>query len=188
MSDEARQTNEPAATPIPLGQGGALRDILQPFLDKIGPTYQHQAKMQSTLYAYCEAQINGQPYDTAAFWGRKDTCARSTWFKWKQAYPEYAELLHEAAAKTLAWRNDIATDAVQEAVVILQLGAVEAARRLVALTQTARSEHVQLGAANSVLDRADRATAPKDNTLAIPGLEDAIEKIYGQSGAEEAEP
>lgn len=195
MPPKSRQTDaphEPATPAITPEQGENLRDVLQSFLDQIGPQYQHQEKMQSTLYAYCEAKVNGQPYDTDVFWGRKDTCARSTWFKWKKSHPAYTELLRQAAEKALAWRNEVATEAVQEAVIILQLGAVQAARQLVTLTQAARSEHVQLGAANSVLDRADKTTAPKDNTLNIPGLEDAIRQIYGsemdEGEGEEATP
>jgi hypothetical protein len=61
------------------------------------------------------------------------------------------------------------------------------ARRLINLAELSENDWVRLQAAQSVLDRADKATARKDQDdgLEIPNLNTLLDKIYGEAdGAE----
>lgn len=138
---------------------------------------------QSTVEAYIQQRLLGQPYDTDAFWGRADTCARSTWHKWKKHDPAFTDILEKAWAIARGYRAAEAAEAITEAVLTLQLHAPDMASRIIQLAADPDAG-VALRAATAALDRASKLTAPKGTPVTIHGLDDAIERIYGHDPPE----
>ena len=100
-------------------------------------------------------------------WGRgTGHCARSTWLDHWQNEPQVIATL----------------TAVLEAMLRLQEAAPEAAQILIGLlTKTTNAKILRL-VANSILDRASRKTAAKQDSIEIPGLEAALSTIFGDEG------
>lgn len=140
---------------------------------------------QATAVAYIGRKIAGRPYDTYDFWARPETCSRSTWNKWKRYDPEFNSVLDAAWAITTEHRNDEATKAIAEAVLTLQINAPAFASEVVdiAINGNAKPE-TRLRASLAGLDRASAMTAPKSE-IEVPGLNDAMERIWGKKDSED---
>lgn len=138
----------------------------------------------STVTAYIQRKVHGLPYDTADFWEQEDTCARSTWNKWKKHDPVFMDVREKCWEIATGYRNETAAAAIADAVQTLQLAAPAIASRIVEIATERSSYHadkaVTLRAALGALDRAHTLTASKGTPVTIVGLDDAIEKIYGR--------
>lgn len=140
---------------------------------------------QSSVIAYIEQKIKGQSYDTFLFWQRNDTCARSTWNKWKKDDPVFNDVLAATWSIATDFRATGAADALTEAVLTLQLNAPDFAKSVVDLAVgDGVKDDVKLRAALAGLDRASAMTAPKSEVF-IPGLDDALDRIWGNDGSDD---
>ena len=134
---------------------------------------------QATIIAYIEQRIKGQSYDTPQFWARPETCARSTWNKWKRDDAVFNEVLVATWNIATDFRSGEAADAITEAVLLLQLNAPDFAQAVVDLaTGDFVKDDTKLRAALAGLDRASEMTAQKSEVY-VPGLDEALEKIWG---------
>ncbi|MBK8989273.1 MAG: hypothetical protein IPM39_24950 [Chloroflexi bacterium] len=137
-----------------------------------------------TVTAVITARLNGEPYDTDAFWGRPDTCSRSTWNKWKKHDRAFNSVLERAWDITKSWQTEEATNAIERASTMLQLAAPDMAKGVITLASglDERGRLVKhadrLRAMLSALDRASSTTAPKGQ-VEVRGLEEALARIYG---------
>jgi hypothetical protein len=146
----------------------------QPHLRQLtGP---HSAKYRQTVMMVLFSQEFGIPQN----WERPDVLARSTWSKHKDK-PRLQRIMEAIRQELAEVQEETAVSAVVEAVMEMQLAAPKMARRLIDLADYSENDWVRLQAAQSVLDRADKATARKDHDdgLEIPGLNHLLNKIYG---------
>lgn len=150
-------------------------DHITPQLKQI--TGHNSTKKRQTITAVLLAEAEGQPID----WNRKDICSRSTWYEvWKHD-PDIQSCLAGCREVISDTRSVAAAETVARALLKLQNAAEQAADTLVALLSdkdSAQRRH----AANSILSKASKHTADKEGSdLELPGLDEAIERIYGQS-------
>ena len=146
----------------------------QPHLQTITGAY--AAKRRATLMMVLFSQEFGIPQE----WGRADVLARSTWSKHKDR-PEIKSVMEAIRQELAAAQEEMAISSVAEAVLKMQVAAPRMAERLILLAEQGENHWVQLQASQSVLDRADKSTAPKQQKegLEIPQLDTLLEKIYG---------
>lgn len=76
-------------------------------------------------------------------------------------------------------RTNAAATAVDEAMLMLQEAAPEAAQILIGLLTKTKNAKVLRLVANSILDRASKKTAVKQDQIELPGLEAALTTIFG---------
>jgi hypothetical protein len=146
----------------------------QPHLQELrGP---HAVKYRQTVMMV----LFSQEFNVPQNWDRPDVLARSTWSKHKDK-PKLRRIMEAIREELAQVQEETAVSAVVEAVMEMQYAAPRMARRLIDLAEKSENDWVQLQAAQSVLDRADKATARKENSdgLEIPGFETLLDKIYG---------
>ncbi len=140
-----------------------------------------RAKQESTLLAIVRSELMTGGYDRPEFWKRRDTCAKSTWSRWNRKYPELTAVLTELSQVVREWGSDEAVTAVSEAKEVLQLASLEAAQTLVDISRHSDDTN-RRHASNSLLDRADAATAPQGQSAIAPqDMNTLLEKIYGEA-------
>lgn len=139
----------------------SLAAALQPTLAKLTAVGLSRSKQESVIIAIAGRYAIAQGYDTPEFWKRSDTCARSTFNKWRKHDPDFVTALEEAKQVVSGWRVERAADVVEEAVVKLQLATPEFVDRIIQIVQSGENEYAQLQAAFGGLDRASKLTAPK---------------------------
>ncbi len=163
-----------------------LRQRSRTALDKLTATDPSSRYLQeSTLLAIVHSELMTGGYDRPDFWKRPDTCAKSTWKRWRDKYPELTAVLDELRQIIREWGSDMGTDAVAEAKTVLQLASTEAARTLVSIANSSDDTN-RRHAANSILDRADAATAPQANSsLPVDDINTILSKIYGERDSDD---
>lgn len=134
----------------------------------------------NTVIAWLEQKVMGRPYDTFDFWKRADTCARSTWNKWKTHDSQFNDVLDRTWEIARDNRSSQAATAITDAVLMLQLNAPAFAEQVVEIATGTYKAEVSLRAALAGLDRASALTAEKQ-VVDIPGLDDAMELIWGNA-------
>lgn len=137
----------------------------------------------STITAIIQSRITGQGYDTPAFWGRLDTCSRSTFNKWKRYDPAFTAALDAAWTIIQQQQSEAAADAVAAAVSRLQLATPQAVNRIIEIVNSP-DEPVALRAATAVLDRAHTYTSTKTPAAAVtlpPSVAAMLNKVYGDA-------
>jgi len=150
-------------------------------------------KQISTVTAVIMARLTGESYDTDAFWQRPDTCARSTWNKWK-TQDRFNAVLDSALTIAQGWQSAEAAAAIERASTMLQLSAPQFAQGVISLASGKdesgrRVRHSdRLRASLAGLDRASSKTANKGQ-MEVRGLDEALSRIFGdderESGANE---
>jgi hypothetical protein len=161
-----------------------LSDVIRPALDTLRGNGISRNKKEATILGIIELGLMGEGYDKPEFWGRGDTAARSTYMKWRQDDPRFVNCLEECRKIAREWRSQLTTDSVEDALVILQLKSPEAARKIADLV-TDENPRVALDAATRLLDRASVQTGKKaTQTIAWPGLDEQLEKVYGDDEEE----
>ncbi|PJF23605.1 MAG: hypothetical protein CUN56_00130 [Phototrophicales bacterium] len=142
-------------------------------------------KQRSTILAILAAEVTGQAWDKKEFWGRSDTAARSTYYKWTATDPVFSAVLQACRTAVQNWRSDRALKSIAEAQLILQEAGPEVARQLVALALGSRSDHVKVQAALGALDRMHPDTAAKQTHMISPDVINAtLHQIYGDDESE----
>ena len=161
-----------------------LAEALRPALDKLQGAANTRNAKEMCLIAMIELFVVGDGYDNAAFWKREDTPARSTYMKWRKQ-GNFVPVLEECREIAIRWRTQQTAVSVEEALVLLQLKAPDAAKKLIKLVENA-SDGTALKAANSILDRASKDTGKKAQ-ISVPGIEMALDKVYGDDDDDEEE-
>ena len=139
----------------------SLASALQPTLVGLTAVGLSRSKQESVIIAVASCYATGQGFDNPAFWKRSDTCARSTYNKWRKHDPDFVAALEDAKRVVSDWRVEQAADVVEEALLKLQLATPEFVDRIIAIASRGENEHAQLQAAFGGLDRASKRTAPK---------------------------
>jgi hypothetical protein len=154
----------------------AWLNAAQPHLQEIRG--RHAVKYRQTIMMVLFSQEFSVPQN----WDRPDVLHRSTWSKHKDK-PRLQRIMEAIREELAQVQEETAVSAVVEAVMEMQLAAPKMARRLIDLAELSENDWVRLQAAQSVLDRADKATARKDRDdgLEIPGFDTLLDKIYGDS-------
>lgn len=150
----------PSASPND-SERASLAAALRPTLAKLTAVGLSRTKQEGVIVAIAGRYAIGQSYDTPEFWKRADTCARSTYSKWRKQDPEFVAALEEAKGVVSDWRVQQASDVVEEALLKLQLATPDFVDRIIQIAQTGENEHAKLQAAFGGLDRASKRTAPK---------------------------
>ncbi|MCC6602786.1 MAG: hypothetical protein IT327_06230 [Anaerolineae bacterium] len=137
-------------------------------------------KKRNTVFDVAISQVLNTPMT----WGRgTDHCARSIWLDSWQHEPQ-VQLALTAVLDTLQTeRTNAAATAVDQAMVMLQEAAPQAAEVLISLLTATSNAKVLRLVANSILDRASKKTAVKQDDVEIPGLEAALSTIFGDEEA-----
>ncbi len=152
-------------------------DAARPHLTAI--TGANKIKKRNTVFDFAVSQV----MNTQMTWGRgTGHCARSTWLDHWQHEPQVQAALTAVLEILQTRRTDAAATAVDQAMVMLQEAAPEAAQVLVGLLSRTKSAKVLRLVANSILDRASRKTTVKQDAVEIPGLESALSTIFGDEG------
>jgi hypothetical protein len=161
-----------------------FRELAKGTLAKLTATGTTRSLMESTLIAMVWSDFMTGGHDRKAFWKLEHTCSRSTWSRWIQKFPELTAVYVELVRLFKEQMSDKSLDAIEEAKLIIQLAAPDAARTAVTMLQSP-DETARRHAAFGLLDRADGGTAPQ-NALQVPGLDDILTKIYGTDEDDEA--
>lgn len=143
----------------------SLAAALQPTLAKLTAVGLSRGKQESVIIAIASLYATGQGFDNPAFWKRADTCARSTYSKWRKYDPDFVAALEEAKGVVSDWRMQQAADVVEEALLKLQLSTSSFVDRIIQIASTGENDHVKLQAAFGGLDRASKLTAPKTQLI-----------------------
>lgn len=143
----------------------SLAAALQPTLAGLTAVGLSRGKQESVIIAVASCYTTGQGFDNPAFWKRSDTCARSTYSKWRKHDPDFVAALEAAKQVVSEWRVQQAADVVEEALLKLQLATPEFVDRIIAIAKHGENEHARLQAAFGGLDRASKRTAPKVQML-----------------------
>lgn len=157
----------------------SLRAYLKPILATLTTSGLSRSKQESTILAIVDRQAAGEAFDTAAFWLRSDTAARSTYKKWRQHDTAFVSALELARTAVRDWQADQAITAVEDALLKLQLATPDFVNKIIKIAKESENDFAALNAAFGGLDRAHKNTAPKTQDVEIPGLDSALEKIYG---------
>ena len=139
----------------------SLAAALQPTLAKLTAVGLSRSKQEGVIVAIAGRYAIGQGYDTPEFWKRSDTCARSTFNKWRKHDPYFVVALEAAKQVVSDWRVERAADVVEEAVIRLQMATPDFVDRIIQIAKGGENEYAQLQAAFGGLDRASKLTAPK---------------------------
>lgn len=127
-------------------------------------------------------------YDKEEFWENPAVAARSTFMKWRKHDPDFVRVFDAVCSLAQTWRSSLAAASLEEALTILQLHAPEAAWKTVDIMRTGDSEQAQQRmAAKDILQHAGRETAEKGQGHNLIGLDDILDKIYGDNDNEAAE-
>lgn len=185
------EENHPPAWQAAITNSDDLRAALAGELTKLDTP-----KQISTVTAVIMARLTGESYDTDAFWQRPDTCARSTWNKWK-TQERFNAVLDSALTIAQGWQSAEAAAAIERASTMLQLSAPQFAQGVITLASGRdesgrRVRHSdRLRASLAGLDRASSKTANKGQ-LEVRGLDEALARIFGDEeeadGADEQQP
>jgi len=156
----------------------SLRTLGRATLDKLTATSTTRDLMETTIIAMVWSDFMTGGHDRKEFWELTSTCAKSTWSKWKKNYPELTAVLDEMRVVLRGWGSDQSLAAIEDAKLILQLAAPDAARTAVSLMHDGSDPTNQRHAAFGILDRAAGETAPQGG-LVIPDLDRILTKVYG---------
>ena len=127
-------------------------------------------------------------YDKREFWQNPAVAARSTFNKWKKHDPDFNRVFDAICDLARTWHSSLAAESLEEAITVLQLHAGEAAWKTVEIMRTGDSEQVQQRmAAKDILQHASRETAEKGPSHQLLGLDEVLEKIYGEGSDEPGE-
>lgn len=149
-------------------------DAARPHLAAI--TGHNHIKKRNTVFDFAVSQV----LNTQMTWGRgSGHCARSTWLDHWQHEPQVKATLTAVLEAIQTARTNAAATAVDEAMIMLQEAAPEAAEVLIGLLTKTKSAKVLRLVANSILDRASKKTAVKQDQIEIPGLDAALGTIFG---------
>ncbi len=149
-------------------------DAARPHLAAI--TGRNAIKKRNTVFDFAVSQV----LNTKMTWGRgTGHCARSTWLGHWQHEPQVKATLTAVLETIQTERTNAAATAVDEAMLMLQEAAPEAAQILIGLLTKTKSAKVLRLVANSILDRASKKTAVKQDQIELPGLDTALTKIFG---------
>ena len=143
----------------------SLAAALQPTLANLTAVGLSRSKQESVIIAIASCYATGQGYDNPSFWKRSDTCARSTFNKWRKHDPDFVAALDGAKQVVSDWRVQQAADVVEEALLKLQLATPEFVDRIIHIAKSGENEYAQLQAAFGGLDRASKRTAPKNQMV-----------------------
>ncbi|MCA9924780.1 MAG: hypothetical protein KC421_20530, partial [Anaerolineales bacterium] len=73
----------------------SLRTIGRSTLDKLTATGATRDLMEATIIQMVWSDFMTGGHDRKEFWQRDATCAKSTWSRWKQKYPELTAVTDE---------------------------------------------------------------------------------------------
>jgi hypothetical protein len=152
-------------------------------LQQLSSNGQQRANQEQVIIAAAISRIFEGGYDRPEFWKRPDTCARSTFNKWKKHQPEFTAVFEGVCDLAKKWKSQQALDSLEEAMTILQLHTPESAWKMIQIMRTGDSEQVQQRmAAKDILQHASKETAEKGNepAIKIDGIEGILTKIYGK--------
>lgn len=157
-------------------EGAAWYDAVRRHLDRLTGHW----KQRTTIMQIIAAEAAGEGWDRDSFWGRSNTCARSTFYKWKAHDPIFTAVLDDCRQAVLEWRQGTAADAITKTVLMLKEQSPAVTQKLLEIILKGRSEHAMVTAILGWLDRADLDTAVKQ-THAIPAsdINHALQQIYG---------
>ncbi len=162
----------------------SLYAVLRPILDQLQTTYPQTRRLQEkTIIAIVWNIILTGGFDRPAFWQRPDTCAESTYKKWRKDDPSFVPVLETAVDAGWKWSTREATTAVQEALAIIKLAAPEAAQTMVNLMLNAEAEQQRRLAADSILNRVEE-TAEKGAKTAVTLTLEQAQALRQQAQAE----
>lgn len=143
-------------------------------------------KQEPTLLGILNAEINGEGWDTPEFWRRPEIANRNTYYKWIKQDDRFVEVMAACKTAIRSFRRQATIELIDEAMLIIQEGSTTAARQLVKLATSAEHHSDQIRASNSILDRSSKSTASKtpDQTIHMPSIAAAMERIYGSDEEE----
>jgi len=146
-------------------------------------------KQEPTLLGILSREVSGRRWDNDDFWALPDIANRSTYYKWMLHDQTFQEVSANCRAAIAAYRRQEALTAIDEAILLLQEAAPQAARRLIRVLSDPSKDSDAIRAANSLLDRASASTASKtaDQTVHMPEVADALNFIYGISTMDDDE-
>lgn len=172
-NEESIEDNGQTAVPEPTPPPHWL-EAARPHLAAI--TGRNHIKKRNTVFDVAVSRVLNTPMT----WGRgTGHCARSTWLDHWQHEPQVQATLTAVLEAIQTARMSAAATAVDEAMMMLQEAAPEAAEVLIGLLSKTKSAKVLRLVANSILDRASKKTAVKQDAVDIPGLEAALGTIFG---------
>ena len=163
-----------------------LRRAAAEQLNKLSSTGQQRANQEQVIIAAAISRIFQGGYDRPEFWKRPDTCARSTFNKWKQQQPEFTAVFESVCKLAKDWRSQQALDSLEEAMTLLQLHTPESAWKMIQIMRTGDSEQVQQRmAAKDILQHASKETAEKGQDAVNVSINaDKLAKLNNQAGDE----
>lgn len=165
-----------------------LNDHLRPLLDRLTSKGVSRSLQETTIESIVQRLIFGESFDNDDFWSQDGHPNRSTYKKWRRDDEEFVKVLEDAKTAGLKWRTAQNSSQVELGYSLLQESVPDVALALIAKALTATNEFAAIQAQVEVLNRASERTAPKGQTAVnLPGLESAIERIYGQAKEETAE-
>ena len=143
-------------------------------------------KQEPCILGIINAETIGEGWDTDAFWSHPAHPNRNTYYKWMSHDETFSEVLANCRTAVRAYRREAALTAIDEAEVIIQEASPQAARKLVKHIE-ATDDADSIRAINSIVDRADKTTAPKtqDIRINLPSVAEAMDKIYGDENDEQ---
>jgi len=142
-------------------------------------------KQRTTIMAIIDQELLGSGYDSPLFWKKPGTCARSTFYKWKEQDQRFTQVLKNVRTIAAQWQTAEAVIAISQARLKLQLASPIFADKVIQLAAKAMGENTQLRAALAGMAIASEETAPKGaGTVKVDGLDDALERIYGESDSD----
>ena len=157
-----------------------LRQAAAEQLKALTSTGAQRVSQESVIIAAAISRVFFGGYDRPEFWKRPDTCARSTFNKWKKHQPEFTAVFEGVCKLAKTWKSQQALDSLEEAMTILQLHTPESAWKMIQIMRTGDSEQVQQRmAAKDILQHASKETAEKGPSHQLLGLDEVLEKIYG---------
>ena len=163
-----------------------LRRAANEHLRKLSSTGQQRANQEQVIIAAAISRIFQGGYDRPEFWKRPDTCARSTFNKWKKQQPEFTAVFEGVCELAKTWRSRQALDSLEEAMTLLQLHTPESAWKMIQIMRTGDSEQVQQRmAAKDILQHASQETAEKGQDAVNVSINaDKLAKLNSQAGDE----
>lgn len=145
------------------------------------------AKQETTIMQAALHRTFFGGYDKDEFWKNPAVAARSTFMKWRKQDPDFVRVFTDICSLAQTWRSSLAAESLEEALTVLQLHAPEAAWKTVEIMRTGSSEQVQQRmAAKDILQHAGKETAEKGQSHNLIGLDDLLEKIYGDEESNES--
>ncbi|MBX3059328.1 MAG: hypothetical protein KF770_22895 [Anaerolineae bacterium] len=161
----------------------SLYHELRPILNELTSPYPQTIRLQEkTILAIVWNIILTGGYDRAEFWRRPDTCAESTYKKWRKDDPSFVPVLERAIDAGWKWSTKETATAVQDAMAIIQLAAPEAAQTIVNIMLSGEHEGQRRLAADSILNRVEE-TAEKGQANVSLSL-DEVQRLRQQAEAE----